>query len=267
MHQNESFDNKSHHGFMNKNHLPQSNFGSNNSTSGKELKRKTVICDSSVLVCLSNSALMSVIDFLVEKAKIRFVIPYEVYQECILHPDQIKAHAWSSIKIKQMTVKGSVEVVNLTDEEKKLSDYIYNLGNNSFFSGSIPITLFHKGELEVLALALSRDYKYIAIDERTTRVFFEDYRLLLKHLEHEFSTRINVSSRNINELLSLFGSKVFLRSSELLYIAYKKGYFNSFRDDRDKALEYSLYAVKYRGCSISFKEISELIKIAFDNQK
>ncbi|MEM3372865.1 MAG: hypothetical protein QXF76_01465 [Candidatus Anstonellales archaeon] len=227
---------------------------------------KTVVCDSSVLVCLSNCALMSVIDYLITHAKINFIIPYEVFQECILHADQIKAYAWSSIKIKQMTLKGSVKVLELNNEEKRIVDNIYTLGNNSFFAGMNAINIFHKGELEVLALALNRNYKFIAVDERTTRVFFEDYSLLLKHLEQEFNTRINISSRNINELINMFSDKVFLRSSELLYIAYKKGYFNSFREDKDKAFEYALYALKYKGCSISFKEINELVKIATNKE-
>ena len=62
---------------------------------------------------------------------------------------------------------------------------------------------------------------------------------------------------NTNDLRTL-GQFRFIRSSELVYVAYKKG-FIKLNDKR--ALEALLYATKYKGCAISWEEIEQLKRL------
>lgn len=226
-------------------------------------EEKSVICDSSTLVCLSNTALMSSVDFISRNLEVKFYIPSEVYKEAIERPDHMRAHAWSAIKIKQMVDKGSISVIREAPKEfMALADRIGSLSNNCFFAGSEPIKILHPGEIHMLSIAKQLGIKSMAIDERTTRVLFENPALLKEHLETEFRTRINMSVKSVAELQEMFNGFCFFRSTELLYLAYRKGYFRSFRDDMHKAFHYALYALKYHGCSISFKEIDSLVSRA-----
>ncbi len=227
------------------------------------MEEKSILCDSSTLICLSNSALISCLDHLNRKLGIKFFIPREVLREAIDRPDQMKSHAWSSIKIKQMVRKGTIEVIESNDDVETLSSEIDNLANNSFFLGSEKITILHPGEIDVLALATYWQIKRVSIDERTSRVLFENHNLLREHLQKEFGTRINVNISNLNKLKSMLSGVTFMRSPELLYLAYRTSYFSVFKEDEKKAFEYALYALKFHGSSISYHEIEEILSHAF----
>jgi len=51
----------------------------------------------------------------------------------------------------------------------------------------------------------------------------------------------------------------FFRSSELLLLAYEKGYFADYGKLKEDAIEASLYKLKYSGCAVGFGEISDYI--------
>ena len=72
-----------------------------------------------------------------------------------------------------------------------------------------------------------------------------------KLLEKKLHTPITANKKNY----SYFKGYKIIRSTELAYIAYKKGFID-IKDPR--VLEAMLYALKYRGCSISEAEIEEV---------
>jgi hypothetical protein len=59
--------------------------------------------------------------------------------------------------------------------------------------------------------------------------------------------------------MKIFSKFKFIRSSELVYVAYKKGIINL--GNNKKVLEALLYATKFKGSSISFEEINELKRL------
>ena len=65
-------------------------------------------------------------------------------------------------------------------------------------------------------------------------------------------TKIDVKK----ELVDFFRKFKFIRSIELIYVAYKKGILRSKDTHRLEAL---LYSLKYKGASISGKEIKEMV--------
>ena len=94
----------------------------------------------------------------------------------------------------------------------------------------------------------------IGIDERTTRVLFEKPENLRELMANKLHRKINL---NLNEIKNINNFR-FIRSSELVYISYKKG-FIKLNDKR--ALEALLYAAKYKGCAISWEEIEQLKRL------
>lgn len=57
--------------------------------------------------------------------------------------------------------------------------------------------------------------------------------------------------------VALFSDFKIIRSSELAYVALKKG-FIEFPAKEEKVLDALLYALKFKGCAISGEEIEEI---------
>ena len=94
----------------------------------------------------------------------------------------------------------------------------------------------------------------IAIDERTTRMLSERPENLKKLLEKKLHTKVSYKK----ERVKFFSDFKIIRSAELVYIAYKKGLVNL---SDGNVLDALLYAVKFKGCSISDDEIREIKKL------
>ena len=113
---------------------------------------------------------------------------------------------------------------------------------------------------EISCLALSKELtnekidNLIAIDERTTRILAEKP----ENLERIMSSRLHQMIRLKHDNFKFFQNFKFIRSTELVYVACKKGIIK-IRDPR--ALEAALYATKFHGSSVSFEEIDVLKKL------
>ena len=115
-------------------------------------------------------------------------------------------------------------------------------------------------EAEMSCLALSDELSKIGIeniislDERTTRILAEKPENLERILSEKLKQRIRLVASD----LDLFRKYRFIRSSELVFVAYKKGIILL---KGNKVLEALLYATKFHGSSISFEEINILKKL------
>ena len=93
----------------------------------------------------------------------------------------------------------------------------------------------------------------IAMDERTTRLLIENPKSLKKLMEYRL--HISVEMRKTPN----FEDVIFLRSTELIYVAWKKGLVQI----KDKGvLDAMLYALKYKGAAISSDEIEEIKRLS-----
>jgi len=61
------------------------------------------------------------------------------------------------------------------------------------------------------------------------------------------------------EKIDFFKQFKFIRSTELIYVAYKKGLLRLKGTENLSAI---LYALKYKGCAISGREIQEIRNLA-----
>ena len=131
---------------------------------------------------------------------------------------------------------------------------VMNAANNMYFARGKPLRLVQQGETEMVALSKTLGVEYILIDERTA-MLIEAPLKLKEHLETEFKANVMVNKDNLKELSSRISRFQALRSSELVMLAYEKGYFKNFEKLQREALEAALYKIKYSGCAISFDEI------------
>ena len=118
------------------------------------------------------------------------------------------------------------------------------------------IKLIHKGEAACLAFAnLCGCDTVIVIDERTTRMLTESPQNLERMMEKKLHTPLKAELSLLNELKNF----KFIRSAELLFIAYKKGLI-PIKKSKD-LLDALLYGVKFKGAAISSGEIEEMKRL------
>jgi len=145
-----------------------------------------------------------------------------------------------------------------SNEIRAITQEILRKANHSFIARNEAMHIIDEGEASCLALSKILDGKnienMIAIDERTTRVLGEKPENLQKLFERKFHTGVKLDK---DSLPSIKNAK-FIRSSEIVYVAWKKSIVN-LKDS--KALDALLYATKFKGTAISFEEINELKKL------
>ncbi|GAG20221.1 unnamed protein product, partial [marine sediment metagenome] len=127
--------------------------------------------------------------------------------------------------------------------------------NSTFNAKGKNIHLIDKGECAALALcSILKTPSILVIDERTARMLCENPENLRKLLQKKLKTQIKANKNNYK----YFKGFKIIRSTELAYIAHKKGLIE-LKDP--KAYEAMLYGLKYKGCSISEQEVQQMSKL------
>jgi hypothetical protein len=222
---------------------------------------KYLIFDSGTLINITQNCLINMFRKLQGVFKGGFVITPTVKYESIEHPIKIKRYQWGAIRVQSLIEEGLIKMI----EDEQIVDYktlsaktneVMELVNNSYFSEGKSIHLIEKGEAECMALSLLLSAKGIdnaaVIEERTARMICENPENLKKLMEEKLEIKLEVKYEN----LKAFQRIKVLRSTELVYLAYKMG----LADGDKKTLEAMLYALKFGGCSISEKEVQFLKK-------
>jgi hypothetical protein len=151
---------------------------------------------------------------------------------------------------------------SLEIEESKISkmtNEIMNTANNTFFGQGNAMHIIDLGESSCLALSKILNEKgiknVVSVDERTIRLLCEKPENLLSIFQKKLHTNITAKKENFKS----FKEFKFIRSTELIFIAYKKGIVKL--RDHDNVLDALLYAMKLNGCSITDDEISEMKRL------
>ncbi|MFA6489109.1 MAG: hypothetical protein WCT52_00335 [Candidatus Micrarchaeia archaeon] len=223
-----------------------------------KLSGQSLVCDSSSLISITDSCFVHVFYFLKRKFKGSFLIPDSVEYECVERPMQMKMHALHAIRLKRAILDGAITLSPLSSSRE--SNEIKWIANNIFYASGTPLRLLHDGEADMLALAVETGVSNVLIDERTTRMLCEDPESLRKHLEDELSRPITVDEKNLSAFSRLTKGMRFFRSSELLLLAYEKGYFREYGELEQDAIEASLYRLKYAGCAVGMGEVEDYVE-------
>lgn len=226
------------------------------------MTNKVIIFDASILITFAMNGLLPELKELRKIFDGKFIITNDVKKEAIDNPLKIKKFGLEALKIKSLLDEKILELpvsvgVNDNEVSGKIED-ILSEANSMFQSNGKDIDVIHTGEASCLALSRILNDKGIknimAIDERTMRMLCEKPENLRTLLEKKLHTKINFKKLKNKT----FGNCVIIRSSELIYLAYKKGLV---RLKNGEVLHALLYAVQFKGCSISSEEIEEIKRL------
>ena len=221
---------------------------------------KAIIFDSGTLISLSMNGLVDELRDLKKIFKGHFLITKDVEHEVVDKPLTIKRFELEALRVKQLLDDKILEtssVVGVSEDEviSKRIEFA-DIANSTFQAKGEDIHLIDSGEASCLALSkILTDKKIenvIAVDERTTRLLGENPENLKNTMGKKFHTNINSRKENY----SFFKGFKFIRSSEVIYVAYKKGLIDI--KDGNLVLDALLYALMFKGCAISPSEISEI---------
>jgi hypothetical protein len=220
---------------------------------------KVIIFDSGTLISFSMNGVTDILEKLKGIFSGKFIITADVKREIIDRPLQIKKFSLEALKLKQLLDKKIIEMplsVGLNDKEvgRKTAEML-NRANTTYREKNRDIHIIDSGEASCLAVSKMLNEKgvenIIAIDERTTRMLGEKPENLAKLLEKRLHVKINSDKADYN----FFKNFKFIRSAELVYVAYKKGLIDL---KNGNVLDALLYAMKFKGCAISDDEIKEI---------
>lgn len=224
---------------------------------------KYLIFDSGALINFSTNSLLNIMRGLQKSFPGKFLVTHTIKHETVDYPLKVKRFEWGALRIQQLfnekvLVQAEENVVDANLLRKKAQEFLEQT-NNIFVAKNKPVHILDEGEAEVLALSKILQEKgnetVIVVDERTTRVLCERPENLQKLLTKKLHTEVKVDKSKF----SIFEGYNVIRSTELAYIAYKKG-FIQIKDK--KALGAVIYGLKYGGCSISEKEAQAYKKLA-----
>lgn len=223
------------------------------------MAQKYIIFDSGPIINFAMNGILPVLKKLRKEFNGEFLITKEVKQEIIDTPLNIKKYELEALQIKELFDQGIIKHADLTirqvDELRNKREEIMNIANTTFYAHNKPIHIVEKGECAALALSfLLNKTNLVAVDERTTRMLCENPENIRKLLQKKLHTSITANRKNYE----FFKRFKIIRSTELAYIAYKRGLVE-IKDK--KTIEALMYALKYHGCSISEEEIEEVKRL------
>ncbi len=223
---------------------------------------KVIIFDASTLITLAMNGLFNELRELKKIFKGKFIITKDVKREIIDKPITIKRFELEALRLKKLLEEKILEMPSsLKIDDTQISEKtkeIMQIANNTFQKNERFIHLIDSGEASCLALSRILDEKrvenVVAVDERTTRMLGEKPENLERLLQKKLHTKVSFKKENFK----FFQGFKFIRSSELVYVAYKKGLA---KFGNHILLDALLYAVKFKGCAISGDEIQEIKRI------
>jgi len=219
---------------------------------------KFLIFDAGPIISLTMSGILDVLEKLKKEFRGEFILTPSVHREVVEKPMKIKKYMLEAMLVKSMISRGV-----FTPSRKYVSDgrleaetrKILKLANGILRSkqSGEKIKIIHEGEASCLAFSrICGAENVLVVDERTTRVLTEAPQKLQEMIERKVHSPLEMDKA----LVGKFSGFKFIRSAELLFVAFKKGLI-PFGKDR-QALGALLYGVKFKGTAISSGEIEEI---------
>ncbi len=222
---------------------------------------KYLIFDSGPIISLTMAGLLPVLEKLKKIFPGEFIITPQVKIEIIDKPLKIKKYKLEAIQVKDLLERGIIKLSSDIVSDQRLESEVKKIlkitnGVLRTTKDKEKIKIIHKGEASCLAFSnLCRQNSVIVIDERTTRILTESPEKLEKLMERKLHTPLELEFSLIKD----FKDFKFIRSTELIFLAYKKNLI-SMKKDND-LLDALLYGLKFKGAAISGVEIEEMKKL------
>ena len=222
---------------------------------------KYLIFDAGPIISMTMNGMLPIIEKLKGIFDGEFILTPHVRKEVVDKPMKIKKFKLEAIQVNDMIERGVFKMSNAVISNQKLdmeTKKILKTTNGVLRTTQTgeKIKIIHDGEASCLAFSnLCGADNVIAIDERTTRMLTEAPQDLEKMMERKLHTPLEAQLSLLNELKKF----KFIRSAELLFIAYKKNLIPIKKNK--ELLDALLYGVKFKGAAISSVEIEEMKKL------
>ncbi|MCD4771153.1 hypothetical protein K8R30_01920 [archaeon] len=223
---------------------------------------KYLVFDAGPIISLTLNGMLPVIEKLKKVFGGEFILTPDVRREIVERPMKIKKFKLEALQVTDLIEKGIFKLSGDIVSDQKLGKEMKKVLKNangvlkSTATGE-KIKIIHDGEASCLAFVnLCKADAVIVIDERTTRMLTEAPENLETMMERKLHTPLDP---NLSLLEGMKNFK-FIRSAELLYIAYKKDLIGVKKEK--ELLDALLYGVKFKGCAISSGEIEEMKRLA-----
>ena len=218
-----------------------------------------IVFDSGVLITFSETCFLGLFQDLKNELG-EFIITKGVLDESVTKAKKTMRFKLSGLRIEE---KIDDSVFTISDSNKELNDAtknILDITNSMFLINNRPLKIIHLGEAQRFAFSCIPKETHLAVDERTTRMLIEQPHALLKILKRKNKTNnITFNEDKYLKFKEIIGNVNAIRSVDLLAFAYKKELLKKLYLNKEN-LKASLYAFKFRGCSVSFEEINEFIE-------
>ncbi|MBI5229092.1 hypothetical protein HY991_03195 [Candidatus Micrarchaeota archaeon] len=216
----------------------------------------SLVFDSSSLIAVSETCNIEVLYFLKERTRGNFLIAPIVKDEIILHPIKVKKFELSAVRLKKLLLDGVVSVISshlLVKETREIMD----LANGIFHVDGKPLKLVHDGEAASIAVFSFAKADALVVDEKTTRLLLEAPFKMRETLQSEYEGKLEINEDGLKKFREKTKGIFVLRSSELVAMAAKKGFFKNYRTSEEEAFRASIYALRQAGCSLTSEELKE----------
>jgi hypothetical protein len=241
---------------------------------------KYLVFDAGPIISLTLNGMLGVVERLKENFDGEFILTPAVRREVVERPMKIKKFKLEALQVADLIDKGIFKMSSGIISDNKLDremKKILKSANGVLRSSATgeKIKIIQEGEASCLAfVSLVRDTSVIVIDERTTRMLIESP----SNLESMMENKLHMPLDSALDLISGLKNFKFIRSAELLYVAWKKGLIlarNSVPSklgtgvpsssgngkENKEVLDALLYGTKFKGCAISSGEIEEMKRL------
>ena len=226
---------------------------------------RSIVFDTGPIITLTLNNLLWILKPLKEKFGGEFYITKAVKSELIdYHTKKFKFEAFQVLK----AIKDGILKVYDSPTISEKTHRMLELANESFTIKGRPLRMLHYAEVTALVACLEVGAAAFAVDEHMTRLFIENPSRIGELLRKRFHHK---PARVLRALQSFRGETKrihVIRSTELVTMAYEKGILDQYLiqtplvdDPRKELLEALLWGLKLNGCSISEKEIQQVLKI------
>ncbi|MBI5797360.1 hypothetical protein HZA98_00465 [Candidatus Woesearchaeota archaeon] len=227
---------------------------------------KSLIFDSSTVISLAMNNMLWILEPLKARYKGDFYITEEVKKEIIDTPMGIKRFKLEAIQIQSFIDRGIIKVYESKELQKEIKE-LDLLSNSIFIAKEKNMHLIDIGELSAMVLAKKIQADALIIDERTTRMLIEAPEALQSLLKKKFHMEIKMNREKLKTFQQKINPLSAIRSIELSIAAYELGLLdkkylpkNANKEKEKDILDAVIWGMRLKGCSISDREIEELLK-------
>ena len=239
--------------------------------------KKNIVFDTGPIINFAITGLLPKLTELKKHYKGDFIITSSVEKELIDRPLSSKKFRLEALQVLKEIQSGTFKVFN-DKAVSTLTKEILDLANTCFKAKGNWIRIVSYAEISVLALAIHLNSEAVIIDERTTRLLVEDPYKIKTILQKKLHTNVFIDKNKIEMLKELLKNIKVLRSVDLAVVMFEKNifdeyiisgrklnnfglYHHNFEHPKFLILESVLWALKLNGCSITNKEITEILNL------